>query len=94
MSSAETQASATDFVACEVLVAVVDGFEFRSIDGDAGLGQKTKFAAQLDEADADLAHGGAVVFAEIGDDLLVGNKPAQQPHDLKIAASFALETAA
>ena len=43
----------------EVLVAVVDGFEFAAIDGDAGVGQMTKFAAQFGKASADLSDGGS-----------------------------------
>jgi hypothetical protein len=81
-------------VACEVPVAVIDGFEFATIDGDAGFGQKTKLAAQLDKAGADLADSKAVVFAEIGDDLIVGDKPPQKPHDFEIAASLAFKAAA
>ena len=43
---------------------------------------------------ADLADGRAVVFAEIGDHLVIGDKPAQQPNHFEVAARFAFQTAA
>jgi len=36
----------------------------------------------------------AVVLAEIGNRLVIGNKPSGQPHHLHIASGFALEPAA
>src|SRR5262244_21761 len=67
------------FIAREVLVAIIDGFEFTAIDGDAGLGQEPQLAAQLDELSTDLTDGSSVVFAEIGDDFVIGNETAQEP---------------
>jgi hypothetical protein len=34
------------------------------------------------------------LFAEIGDHLVIGDAPAQQPHHFEVAARFAFETAA
>src|SRR6266849_7917444 len=36
----------------------------------------------------------AVVLAEIGDHLVIGNKASRQPHDLHIASGLALEPSA
>src|SRR5262249_61914297 len=76
-------------VAREVLVAIIDGFEFTAIDGDAGLCQEPKLAAQLDELSTDLTDGGSVVLAEIRDDFVIGNETAQEPHHFEVTARFA-----
>src|SRR5450631_2246596 len=43
---------------------------------------------------ADLADGAAVVLAEVGNRLVVGSKPARQPHHLNVASSFTLQSSA
>src|SRR5262249_47955193 len=46
------------------------------------------------KARAHLADGAAVVLAEIGDRLVIGNETAGQPHHLDVASSLTLEPAA
>ena len=75
----------------EVLVAVVDGFEFRAVDRNARLRQQAHLAAQLDELRTDLLDRRAVVLAEIGDRLVIRRQPSEQPHHLEIALALALE---
>ena len=75
----------------EVLVAVVDGLELAAIDGDARCGEKPHLAAEFDKASAHLAQRRTVVLAEVGDCLVVGDQPAQQPHRLYVATGFALQ---
>jgi hypothetical protein len=57
----------------EVPVAVVHRLELAAIDRDAGLGEQAHRAAQGDEPDADLADGAAIVLAEIGNRLVIGD---------------------
>ena len=59
-----------DLATREVLVAVVHGFEFAAVDGDAGFGEKPYLAAQFNETRARFADRRTVVLAEIGDHLV------------------------
>ena len=90
----ELSAPPVDLVAREVLVAVVHGFELGAVDGDACLRQQPHLPAQLDKPHAHLLDGRSIVFPEIGDDLVVGRKPTEQPDHLEIAARLTLEAAA
>jgi hypothetical protein len=45
-------------------------------------------------AGADLAHGAAVVLAEIGNRFVIGNEPAREPHHLNVAPGLTLKPAA
>ena len=75
----------------EVPVAIVHRLELAAVDRDARSRQQTHFPAQLDKARAHLTDGTAIVFPEIGDRFVVRDEPAQEPHQLDIAAGFALE---
>jgi hypothetical protein len=55
------------------------------------LREQTHHAAQRNEACAHLADGSAIVLAEVGNRLVIGYKPARQPHHLNVAPSFMLE---
>ena len=78
----------------EVAIPVVHGLELRSVNGNARHRQKTDPAAQLDETSANLGDRGAVVLAEVGNGLVVGNQSVHQPHHLDIPPRLALKTAA
>jgi len=75
----------------EVPVAVVAGLELAAINGYARFGEKPHLAAELDKARAHIAQRRTVVFAEVGDRLVVRDEPAQQPHDFYVTAGFALQ---
>jgi hypothetical protein len=53
--------------------------------------QQAQLAAEFHEARTHLADGSAVVLAEVGNRLVIGGEPAQQPHYLDVAASLALQ---
>lgn len=78
----------------EVLVARVDRLELRAINRHARLRQQAHLAAQLDEARADSSDRRAVVLAEIGDRLVVGCEPLEEPDHLEIAPRLALKPTA
>jgi hypothetical protein len=72
----------------------VDGLELRSVDGDARLRQQTHLSAKIDETGAHLLDPAAIVSAEIGDRLVVGREPPEQPDHFQIAACFPFQAAA
>ena len=78
----------------EVVVATVHGFEFGSVDRDAGFRQQSHLPTQLDELSADFFDRRAIVLAEIGDRLVIGREPPGEPHHLEIALALALQAAA
>jgi hypothetical protein len=55
---------------------------------------EAKLAAKSHELRTNPADRRAIVFAEVGNRLVIGNQAAGQPHDLDIAAGFALQTTA
>jgi hypothetical protein len=65
--------------------------ELAAVDGHARLREETHLTVELNEARAHLADGAAVVLAEIGDSLVVGDEAAQEPHELDVASRFPLE---
>ena len=56
-----------------------------------GMREEANHAAQRNEACAHLADGSAIVLAEVGNRLVIGDKPARQPHHLNVARSLTLE---
>src|ERR1700730_2586619 len=78
----------------EILVAVVDRFELTAVDGDARFRQQAYLSAKCDELRAHLAYRSPVILAEIGNRLVIGNKPTGEPHDLNVAPSLTLKPAA
>ena len=90
----ELRPSPLHLAAREVPVAIVHRLELAAVDRHACCRQKTHLTAQFDEAGANLADGLAVVFAEVGDHLVIRHKSAEQPHHLDIAACLALQTPA
>src|ERR1035441_1808972 len=84
----------THLGACEVPVTVVYRLELAAVDRHAGLREKAHRAAKRNKPGADLADGAAVVLAEVGNRLVVGSKPARQPHHLNVAPSFTLQSPA
>jgi len=64
----------------EVLVAVVDRFEFAAIDRDNRLREQIEAAAQHDEVAADSADRLAIVLAEVRDRFEVRHQFAGQPY--------------
>src|SRR6266702_3336967 len=80
--------------ACEVLVAIVHRLELAAIDRDAGLHEQAHGATERDKPGADLPDGAAVVLAEVGNRLVIGNKTAREPHHLNVAPGLTLEPAA
>ena len=78
----------------EVPIAVVHGFEFTAVDGNAGFRQQAHLAAEFDKACAHLADRTAIVLPEIRNRLVVGDKPAHKPHHLNVAPGVTLEPAA
>ena len=67
-------------------LSVVDRFELAAINRNAGVRP-----AKHNEPGADLTDGMAIVLAEIGNRLVIGSKPARQPHHFKIASSLSLK---
>ena len=65
-----------------------------AVDRDARFSEQAHRPAQRNKPAADLADGPAIVLAEIGNRLVIGNKPSRQPHDLHVASGLALEPAA
>lgn len=90
----QLRAPPLDFAAREVLIAIIDCFEFAAADGNAGCREQAHLAAHLDEARADLFDAGTIVLAEIGNRFVIGRKPGEQPHHFDVAASFTLKPAA
>src|SRR5262245_20294065 len=75
----------------EVLVAIVHRLELTAVDRHARRGQQANLTGQIDEAGANLADGLAIVLAEVGNRLVIGNKPAGEPHQLDVACRLPLE---
>jgi hypothetical protein len=82
------------FGAREILVPMIDCLELAAVDRDASFGEEAHGAAEHNKPAADLADGQAIVLAEIGDRLVIGNKPSRQPHDLYVAPGLALKPSA
>src|SRR3977135_1822004 len=78
----------------EVLVPRIDGFELRSVDGNARCTEQTELAAQCDELAADLSNGLAVVLAEIRDGLEIRRQLPGKPDHLDVALALALQASA
>src|ERR1700730_10069308 len=78
----------------EILVPIIDRLELAAVDRDASYGEQAHRAAEHNKPAADLADGAAVVLAEIGDRLVIGNKPSRQPHELHVASGLAFEPSA
>src|SRR4051812_30128318 len=87
-------ATALDLALREVLVTRVDRLELRAVDGDARLRQQAHLPAKLDELRTHLLDPNAVVSAEIGDRLIVGREPPEQPNHFQIATCFPFQAAA
>ena len=78
----------------EVPVTVVHRLELAAVDRDAGVRQQAHQAAEHNKLGTDLADGAAVVLAEVGDRLVIGNQAAREPHHLNVAPSLTLKPAA
>ena len=78
---------------CEVALAVVDRLELAAVDGHHRT-EQLQFAAQHDEAAADASDALAVVSAEVSNGLEVRRQAASEPHELQVALSLALQSAA
>src|SRR5260221_1553192 len=78
----------------EILVAVVDRFELTAVDGNARFRQQAHLSAKCDELRAHLAYRRPVILAEISNRLVIGNKPAREPHDFNVAGGLTLKPAA
>ena len=68
--------------------AIIHRFELAAVDGHAGFGAQANLATQIDKARAHLTDGLSIVFPEVGDHLVIGNKAAEQPHHFEIAAGL------
>ena len=86
--------SPLDFALREVLVARVDGFELRAVDRNAGFRQQPHVSAQRDKLSADFLYRWPIVLAEVGNGLVVGRKPLDEPDHFQIAPGLALQTTA
>src|SRR5215831_12744310 len=86
--------SALHLCAGEILVAIIDRLELAAVDRDARLREQAQLSAKGDELGANLAYCSSVVLAEIGDRLVVGSEPPEQPHDLNVASGLTFESAA
>ena len=75
----------------EVLVAVVHCLELAAVNRDVGLRQQAHRAAQCDKLSTNFADDSAIVLAEVGNRLVIGYKPTQQPHHLNVAPSLVLK---
>ena len=83
------------FLACKAPRLGVYGLELATVDGDDGRIEQVNIATQCDELCdelfANLANGGTIVPAEIGDRLEIWLETSRQPHELKIACALALQ---
>ena len=75
----------------EVLVAVVHRLELAAVNRDAGLRQQAYRAAQCDKLRTHFVDSTAIVLAEVGNRLVIGCKPARQPHHLNVAPGLVLK---
>src|SRR6185369_11839743 len=83
-----------DLANAEVLVPVVDRLELAAIDRDDAVGEQLQPSAQQDELATDVADGGAVVLAEVGDGLEVGGQATGEPHQFDVALCLAFQASA
>src|SRR5205823_4288439 len=78
----------------EILVTGVDRFELAAVNGYARVRQQAKLSAKRDKPRTHLADRRAVIFAEIGNRLVIGNQPTRKPHHLNVASRLALKPTA
>src|SRR5262249_9808866 len=78
----------------EVLVAGVDRFELAAVNGDTRARQQAKLTAKRDKPHTHLADRRAIILAEIGNRLVIGNQPTRKPHHLDVTSGLALKAAA
>src|SRR5258708_11302467 len=70
----------------EVLVTVVNRLEFAAIARNGGFCEQAQGATERNKPGADLPDRAAMVLAEVGNRLVIGNKAAREPHHLNVAA--------
>jgi hypothetical protein len=75
----------------EVPAAIVHRLELAAIDGNSRLYKQTHLSAEFHEAPTNLANSAAVVLAEIGDRLVVGDEATKEPHHFRIATGLAFK---
>jgi hypothetical protein len=63
----------------------MDRFELAPVDRNARFRQQAYLSAKRDKLDANLTDRRPVIFAEIGNRFVIGDKPAGEPHDLNVA---------
>src|SRR5215467_8000192 len=78
----------------EILIAIIDRLELAAVDRNARLREQAQLSTKRDELCANLADRSSVILAEIRNRLVVGNEPAEQPHDLNVASRLTLKSAA
>ena len=72
----------------------IDGLEPCPVNCGDSADEKTKLPAQINELRANSLDGGTVVFSKVGDRLEIWRQSPCQPHQLDIAACFALQAPA
>ncbi|KZY35847.1 hypothetical protein A3731_16740 [Roseovarius sp. HI0049] len=78
----------------EIPVPVIDRLHLAAINGHGPGRQDTDPPAQLYKSSASLADRSSVVSSEIGDGLVIGDRPAGQPHHLYVTPRFPFQAAA
>ena len=78
----------------EVLVTVVHRFELAAVNRDAGFRQQPHAAAERNKSGADLSDRAAIILAEVSNRLVIGCKPACEPHHLNVATGLTLQPTA
>ncbi len=78
----------------EILIAIIDRLELAAVDRNARLRAQAQLSTKGDELCANFADRSSVILAEIRNRLVVGIEPAEQPHDLNVASSLTLQSAA
>ena len=73
----ELRAPAIDLASCKIAISIIDRFELAAVDRDARLRQQTHLATEIDEARTHPADRRAIVLAEIGNHLVIGNEPSE-----------------
>jgi hypothetical protein len=63
----------------------MDRFELAPVDRNARFRQQAYLSAKRDKLDANLTDRRPVIFAEIGNRFVIGDKLAGEPHDLNVA---------
>lgn len=90
----QLRAPPLDFAAREVLVAIIDGFEFTPPIATLAVASNPILRHTSTKRAQTFLMPGPLSLRESADRFVIGRKPDEQPHHFDVAASFALEPTA